>query len=1329
MGSIHSLIDAPGGYSILQKNSETRHCRFCGSAYNDICTKSVVNASGLEIHHPAELCGIWLGKLYLNQIGNLRLHGDFRASSISPLHCTETDGNFEPIQSPLITLPKRSCPPTKSHVATLLRHTDTSKFQSTLREEFFSTMDVNNLSTTQYAELEGCRINGCLFVEHGNLVFQAVNKRSRIPFLLIDQQMAGSTSECASSTVHSNSKTYSIDQNSMPICSSLDNGSRSVNLGRIGQKCSTTTHGDNHYGLTNKCPEDTKPRLPPPPLRLSWPLVTLRRFGFYGNSLFKVETGRRAPRGEGLYLFRIKHLREFKKSFETCVHHRRHDTLSAHHLSLSSSPIKLTTGATASTGGGNPETRSFHRNTISTSHHHHNQHHHNTKLGKFSSMMSFNKIFHKPSSSYAGSGTTTTTPIIETLNENLFNSQCDERTIAVDNDNNNNTLQKHKTQQCPPVLSEINNLAFSFDDAEIDLLQSSQTGHKNNNKNKSSERQEHHDRVSSNCLHWLQLQNSNIGYNNNNNNNSENNNNTTNNRSNQDHSLRHSTFKYSCPQLIDTSLSSTMNPGNWNADCDTVDGRHGGGSHHHHNHCQQQQQQQQVTHRSHEGKDCCQQHCCVVMHHHFNQRCQHIQEEGDCKHNDNSNNNNNKEKKSIDLGETVSDDEDISNLPEAPLPPVYNTAVTTNNNDNTDNNSSYCDIIQEQDICHQKIYDNIIVLNTSDNDNSNNDDESCHTLIRRPPTVPTMTAPSTTLCITHQRFDALKLSDGEEDDEYKRVVEEQSKMMIITCENNSDRRQENVDGTTVRRGDIDEMLTVGGGEQQRQSQATTNATAVSTCENSPVLMKQLMSTVSCSSDMNLSEMIDKRSGVIICKNKSQTLILPRLPSSLSSSASTSSSKMYLHARHASLPNPNISNTTNSNNNNNNSSGCNVSTSRCGHSDVDDMDVSMSSTAVTPATCRKSQEENLFRQQQQQQQLQKKLSSDYLCKIHRNLSNSSDKRNTDVLDMITEHAPYYNLSSPEALTHLHCSGLCTSQTITSSSVPKEYKQRCIHSSSSVSCLPTTVTDIRLTRQTIDDKSSLILHDSQCCNDYALHKKESSTHTTMVNSSNNGSLTMSMPTTTLTTTTTTTTTVPRRLNTIGHRRYCERPTSMLHYATLDFGPITSDLHVYRNENTTVDTTTTTDHHHHSNVYNNNNSNSNNNTTYDGHNSHYNSSHIQRCCTMTTDSSSNSNNVNSSHHINDNYCSRIYGTLTDTLHLQHMLDSPSQNNHFSRYTTISNTGTTTSTTATITTTPTSHNNNAHDDDVCHDDGTDSDLPSNYVAICQLQTLAMRAVLSATT
>ncbi|KAH8874216.1 Pleckstrin y type [Schistosoma japonicum] len=321
MGAINSLIDTPGGYSVLQRNSETWHCRFCGSAYNDVCTKDMIHISGLENHHPAELCGIWLGKLYLNQTRDIRL-SDFRAISTSPLHCAENECNFESTGSPLITLPKRSCAPAKSHVATLLRHSDATKNHSTLREEFFSTMDIRNSSSAQYTELEGCRITGCLFVEHGNLVFQAISKRSRIPFLLIDQQMLGPTSDCISSAFNSfkggfpdDPKTHNSIQNSSLICSSTESSSHLINLDKSGQKC-LISHVDNPYASTNRCSEDFKPRHPPPPLRLSWPLVTLRRFGFYGNSLFKVETGRRAPRGEGIYLFRIKHLREFRKSFE-----------------------------------------------------------------------------------------------------------------------------------------------------------------------------------------------------------------------------------------------------------------------------------------------------------------------------------------------------------------------------------------------------------------------------------------------------------------------------------------------------------------------------------------------------------------------------------------------------------------------------------------------------------------------------------------------------------------------------------------------------------------------------------------------------------------------------------------------------------------------------------------------------------------------------------------------------------------------------------------------------------------------------------------------------
>ncbi|VEL24250.1 unnamed protein product [Protopolystoma xenopodis] len=53
------------------------------------------------------------------------------------------------------------------------------------------------------------------------------------------------------------------------------------------------------------------------PLRLSWPLTSLRRFGFHG-CLLRLEAGRRAPRGEGYYVFCVKQLREFRQLFEVC---------------------------------------------------------------------------------------------------------------------------------------------------------------------------------------------------------------------------------------------------------------------------------------------------------------------------------------------------------------------------------------------------------------------------------------------------------------------------------------------------------------------------------------------------------------------------------------------------------------------------------------------------------------------------------------------------------------------------------------------------------------------------------------------------------------------------------------------------------------------------------------------------------------------------------------------------------------------------------------------------------------------------------------------------
>ncbi|VDN99348.1 unnamed protein product [Rodentolepis nana] len=78
-------------------------------------------------------------------------------------------------------------------------------------------------------------------------------------------------------------------------------------------------------------PEQTQSS-PHETLRLEWPLTTLRQFAFNG-CLFKMETGRRAPHGEGHYLFRIPDIAEFRQNLETHIDHlkrsRRMKTRSA----------------------------------------------------------------------------------------------------------------------------------------------------------------------------------------------------------------------------------------------------------------------------------------------------------------------------------------------------------------------------------------------------------------------------------------------------------------------------------------------------------------------------------------------------------------------------------------------------------------------------------------------------------------------------------------------------------------------------------------------------------------------------------------------------------------------------------------------------------------------------------------------------------------------------------------------------------------------------------------------------------------------------------------
>ncbi|EUB56842.1 hypothetical protein EGR_08311 [Echinococcus granulosus] len=57
-------------------------------------------------------------------------------------------------------------------------------------------------------------------------------------------------------------------------------------------------------------------------LRLEWPLTTLRQFAFHG-CLFKMETGRRAPHGEGHYLFRIPNITMFRQNLEAHIKHQK----------------------------------------------------------------------------------------------------------------------------------------------------------------------------------------------------------------------------------------------------------------------------------------------------------------------------------------------------------------------------------------------------------------------------------------------------------------------------------------------------------------------------------------------------------------------------------------------------------------------------------------------------------------------------------------------------------------------------------------------------------------------------------------------------------------------------------------------------------------------------------------------------------------------------------------------------------------------------------------------------------------------------------------------
>lgn len=381
MGAFHSVTENPPyRYLGISRLQESRCCRCCGTVYHQ---PGIVHNA--QPHYPSVLCGIWLIRSDEVQSPEHTKHG-YTVRNPSPISSRADEFSFDGVDSSTVLstkLPRRKAPPSKpAHVAaTLLKHTDFTKNErSALKRGFFSVMNVSLGDTSDYSQLEGCHIHGCLFVEHGNLVFQAVDCRARLPSLLTMRKHVTSTLPTRHSTDF-NSTNYRLrsargSDAAMGFPDSVCSSKHSIDvpcreshptslfftlkrtrhkllaylrdayaLPPKGKFSCRNCHPGMNFGsfsypssqLTGmKVPHNLRTRnsasvgsrsgvgsLPPPPLRLSWPLFTLRRFGFYENSLFKLESGRRAPRGEGHYLFVIKGLKEFRQHFEQYVHRRK----------------------------------------------------------------------------------------------------------------------------------------------------------------------------------------------------------------------------------------------------------------------------------------------------------------------------------------------------------------------------------------------------------------------------------------------------------------------------------------------------------------------------------------------------------------------------------------------------------------------------------------------------------------------------------------------------------------------------------------------------------------------------------------------------------------------------------------------------------------------------------------------------------------------------------------------------------------------------------------------------------------------------------------------
>lgn len=295
----------------------------------------------------AELCGVWLGELPSNRHLEATVlpphmsHAILQPSNYWKRANDRSLDNFDGYET---ILPKRSPRKSNQHSADNFAASNEALFKISM-----SDTTPSGFPTVPYQlQLEACRISGSLAFLNGALVFSSREPGIKLPIHLggpgdsdllnfTSQRPCQKISDPGCDPLNWQAATSMTDLSGSDWVLN-DGGSSCQTLLLAGSRSSTVAHTPivkrrfrQFFAFLSKKAKHNRPNEPlsgsqilseptsPKPssetLRIEWPLATLRQFAFH-KCLFKMETGRKAPYGEGHYLFRLKHLGEFRQTLE-----------------------------------------------------------------------------------------------------------------------------------------------------------------------------------------------------------------------------------------------------------------------------------------------------------------------------------------------------------------------------------------------------------------------------------------------------------------------------------------------------------------------------------------------------------------------------------------------------------------------------------------------------------------------------------------------------------------------------------------------------------------------------------------------------------------------------------------------------------------------------------------------------------------------------------------------------------------------------------------------------------------------------------------------------